>query len=287
MQSNKDSSMSSELIAVIQSLRWPDVIDMAIVAALLYWLFLVLKGTRALQMLIGLGLLLAVSFISKWAELTTVHWIVSNIWSQIVLVIVILFQPEIRRALAQIGQTPPLSRFFSSSEESRTIEEIIRASVSMANKRIGAILVLERETELKDIVEMGVPLDAKVSKELLISIFVPTSPLHDGAVVIKRDRVAAAGCFLPLTLNPEISKMLGTRHRAALGVTEETDAVVITVSEETGAISIIIGGKMTRELDAGGVRRVLTRIFLRERRERLPWIERLKGLLPLRSKPSG
>ena len=279
--------MWSDIALIIQSLRWQEAVDIAIIAALLYWLFLILKGTRALQMLIGLGLLLAVSLISQWAGLTTVHWLVSNIWSQIVLVVVILLQPEIRRALAQIGQTAPFSRFLPSNEESWTLEEIIRASVSLANKRIGAILVMERETELRDIVEMGVPLDAKVSKELLASIFMPTSPLHDGAVVIKKDRVMAAGCFLPLTLNPDINKMLGTRHRAALGVTEETDAVVIAISEETGAISIIVGGKMTRELDAGGLRRVLTRIFLRERRDRLPWIERLKDFLPVRSKPSG
>ena len=276
--------MWDEIAAVITNLRWQDVLDMAIVAAVLYWLFLILKGTRALQMLIGLGLLLVASLISKWAELTTVDWLVTNFWAQIVLVIVILFQPEIRRVLAQIGQTTPLSRALSVSEESRTLEEIIRASVSLANKRIGAIIVLERESELKDIVEMGVALEARVSKEPLTSIFMTASPLHDGAVVIKENRIIAAGCFLPLSLNPDVSKMLGTRHRAALGVTEETDAVVIALSEETGAISVIIGGKMTRELDAGGLRRVLTRIFLRERRERLPWMERLKGFFPIRSR---
>jgi len=276
--------MWDEIAAVITNLRWQDVLDMAIVAAVLYWLFLILKGTRALQMLIGLGLLLVASLISKWAELTTVDWLVTNFWAQIVLVIVILFQPEIRRVLAQIGQTTPLSRALSVSEESRTLEEIIRASVSLANQRIGAIIVLERESELKDIVEMGVALEARVSKELLTSIFMTASPLHDGAVVIKENRIIAAGCFLPLSLNPDVSKMLGTRHRAALGVTEETDAVVIALSEETGAISVIIGGKMTRELDAGGLRRVLTRIFLRERRERLPWMERLKGFFPIRSR---
>lgn len=276
--------MWNEMAEVIKNLRWQDLLDIAIVAAVLYWLFLILRGTRALQMLIGLGLLLVASLISKWAELTTVDWLVTNFWAQIVLVIVILFQPEIRRVLAQIGQTAPLSRALSVSEESRTLEEIIRASVSLANKRIGAIIVLERESELKDIVEMGVALEARVSKELLAGIFMPASPLHDGAVVIKENRIMAAGCFLPLSLNPDVSKMLGTRHRAALGVTEETDAVVIALSEETGAISVIIGGKMTRELDAGGLRRVLTRIFLRERRERLPWMERLKGFFPIRSR---
>jgi uncharacterized protein (TIGR00159 family) len=149
---------------------------------------------------------------------------------------------------------------------------------------MGAIIVLEQESELKDIVEVGVAVDAKLSKELLLSLFMPYSPLHDGAVIIKGNRMVAAGCFLPLTLNPEVSKMLGTRHRAALGVTEETDAVVIVVSEETGAISVIIGGKLTRELDAAALRRVLTRIFMRDKREGLAIVERLKEFFPVRSR---
>lgn len=269
--------------ALLPTLRWQDVLDILIVATVLYWLFLILKGTRALQMVVGLALLLVASIVSKWAELYTVDWLITSFWAQVVLVIVILFQPEIRRALAQIGQTP-FARALTPTEESRTLEEVIRACVSLANKRAGAIIVLERDTELRDIVEVGVRLEARVSKELLTTIFMPYSPLHDGAVIIKGDRIIAAGCFLPLTLNPDISKMLGTRHRAALGVTEETDAVVITVSEETGAISVIIGGKMTRELDAAGLRRVLTRIFLRERRDAPVWLQRIRGLFPERSK---
>ncbi len=264
-------------------LRWQDILDIAIVATVLYWLFLILKGTRAFQILVGLALLLLASVISKSAELYTVDWLVTSFWAQVVLVIVILFQPEIRRALAQIGQNP-FSRTLTENEESRTLEEIIRAVVLMANKRMGAIIVLEQESELKDIVEVGVAVDAKLSKELLLSLFMPYSPLHDGAVIIKGNRLVAAGCFLPLTLNPEVSKMLGTRHRAALGVTEETDAVVIVVSEETGAISVIIGGKLTRELDAAALRRVLTRIFLRDKREGLAIVERLKEFFPVRSK---
>ncbi|MBI3610966.1 MAG: TIGR00159 family protein [Nitrospirae bacterium] len=271
------------MLNVLSTLRWQDILDIAIVATVLYWLFLILKGTRALQMLVGLALLLLASLISKSAELYTVDWLVTSFWAQVVLVIVILFQPEIRRALAQIGQTP-FSHTLTAREESSTLEEIIRAVVSMANKRTGAMIVLERETELKDIVEVGVALDAKLSKELLLSLFMPYSPLHDGAVIIKGDRLVAAGCFLPLTLNPEVSKMLGTRHRAALGVTEETDAVVIVVSEESGSISVIRGGKMTPELDATALRRILTTTFLREQGKHSAIVQRLKRLFPVRSK---
>ena len=268
---------------VLSTLRWQDVLDIAIVATVFYWLFLIFKGTRAFQMLVGLTLLLLASVVSKSVGLHTVDWFVTGFWAQVVLVIVVLFQPEIRRALARIGQSP-FRHSLTAGEETRTLEEIIRAVVMLANKRMGAIIVLERENELKDTVEMGVALDARLSKELLLSLFMPYSPLHDGAAIVKGDRLVAAGCFLPLTLSPEVSKMLGTRHRAALGVTEETDAVVIVVSEETGSISVIIGGKMTRELDAAGLRRVLARMFLREKGEGFAVIQWLKGLLPARSK---
>ncbi len=254
------------------------ILDIVLVAALLYGVFQLLKGTRALQMVVGLILLLALQGVARWAELYTVDWLVTAFWSQIVLVLVILFQPEIRKALAQIGQGL-FTRGLTAMEETRTIDEIIKAAVGLVNRRLGGIFVLERENELKDSIEMGTPLDAVVTKELLISVFLPHSPIHDGAAIIKGSRLLAAGCFLPLTLNPDISKVLGTRHRAALGVTEETDAVVIVISEETGAISVVMGGKMTRELDSTGLRRVLTRIFLREgRRER--GFSRLRRLLP-------
>jgi len=267
---------------VLLAMGWKDLFDIALVAFLFYWLFLFLKGTRAFQILIGVIILFLAFVLSKLFELYTIDWLVTSFWSQIVLALVILFQPEIRKALAQIGQTP-FGRRFPTTEESKFLEEIVRACVSLANKKIGAIIVLEREIELEDIVEMGTPLDAVVSKEVLVSIFLPYSPIHDGAVVIKGGRIVAAGCFLPLTLSSDVSKMLGTRHRAAFGVTEETDAVVIVVSEETGAISIIVGGQMTRELDAAALRRVLIRIFKKEKkREGLPLLERFWALIPLR-----
>ena len=269
---------------VLQSIRWQDLLDVLVVATILYWLFLTIKGTLALKMLMGLAMILVALLLAKWLGLYTVDWLATGFWSQIVLALVILFHPEIRRALARIGQSP-FNRSMTEVEETRTIDEIVKASVTMANKRIGAILVLERDIDLRDVVEMGIPLDAVVSKELLASIFLPTSPLHDGAVIIRNGRIVAAGCFLPLTLRADASPLMGTRHRAALGVTEETDALVIVVSEEAGTLSIIVGGKMTREVDAAGLRRVLTRIYLKgeKREERRPrqW---LRALIPDRFK---
>jgi diadenylate cyclase len=263
-----------------QSIRWQDLLDVLVVAFILYWLFTTLKGTLALKMLIGLAMLLMALVLAKWVGLYTVDWLATGFWSQIVLALVILFHPEIRRALARIGQSP-FNRSLSEAEESRTIDEIVKASVALANKRIGAILVLERDIDLKEVVEMGIPMDAVISKELLTSIFLPTSPLHDGAVIIKGGRIMAAGCFLPLTLRADTSPLMGTRHRAALGVTEETDALVIVVSEEVGSISVIAGGKMTREVDAAGLRRVLTRNFLKgEKREEGLLRHWMRALIP-------
>ncbi len=268
--------MSEAFYSVLKTFRWQDLLDILIVSFILYRLFLIIKGTRAVQMLVGLAILLFALIFSQWVELYTVDWLVTSFWSQIVIALIILFQPEIRRALALMGQNP-FTTPLSAVEESRFVEEIIKACVSLANKRIGAIVVFEREIELKDIVEMGIPLDAKVSKELLTSIFLPYSPIHDGAVIIKDGRIISAGCFLPLTLSSDVSKTLGTRHRAAIGVTEETDSLVIVVSEETGTISVIMGGKMTKELDAASLRRILTKVFVTKReREKGNIVQKVK-----------
>lgn len=271
-------------IDTIKTIRILDILDILIVAFVLYRIFLIIKGTRALQMLVGIAILLAAFVVSRWLELYTIDWIVQSFWSQIVIALIILFQPEIRRALAQMGQNP-LLRTISAIEETRFIEEIIRTAVSLANKKIGAIIVLERETELGDLIEMGTALDAKVSKEILTSIFLPYSPIHDGAVIIKDGRIAAAGCFLPLTMSAAVSKTLGTRHRAAVGITEETDAAVIAVSEETGTISVAVEGKLTREVDAGALRRILTKIFITGRKEKGAFVKRLGRLFFMREKP--
>ena len=249
---------------ILKEIRWQDIIDIAIVTFVFYRLLLLIKGTRAFHMLMGLVVLFVTFVISRWAGLYTLDWLIQSFGSYIVLALIILFQPEIRKALAQMGQNPLTQRLIQ-MEESKYIEEIIRASVSMASKKIGAIIVIERNTELKDIVEMGIQLDARITRELLTSIFLPYSPIHDGAVIIKGDRIAAAGCFLPLTLSADVSKSLGTRHRAAIGVTEETDAVVIVVSEETGDISVSIDGNIMRKLDTSALRRVLMNIFQQQK----------------------
>jgi diadenylate cyclase len=246
---------------ILRQHRWIlDVLDILLVSIIVYRLLLFIKGTKAAQMLIGLGLLLGASLLSRYLELYTLDWLIQSFWSQAVIALIIVFQPEIRRALAQMGEAQFLQTF-TSAEELKSLEEIVRAAVALANRKIGALMVIERDTSLKDFVEIGTPLDAKVSKELLISIFHPASPIHDGAVVIKGNRVVAAGCFLPITFSPEVSKAMGTRHRAGLGLAEETDAVVIVVSEETGMISLAVGGKLETNLDMARLRNVLTDLF--------------------------
>lgn len=249
---------------ILRQYRWIlDVLDILLVSVIVYRLLLIIKGTKAAQMLIGLGVLLIASLLSRYLELYTVDWLIQSFWAQAVIALIILFHPEIRRALAQMGEAQFLQ--FTSAEELKSLEEIVRAAVALANRNIGALIVIERDTSLKDFVEVGTPLDAKVSKELLMSIFHPASPIHDGAVVIKGNRIVAAGCFLPITLSPEVSRALGTRHRAGLGLAEETDAVVIVVSEETGMISLAMKGKLETNLDMGKLRNVLTDLFTKKR----------------------
>lgn len=254
------------MLEAIKDIRMWDVLDILIVSFILYRVFLLIKGTRAVQMVFGLGVLLLALIFSRWAGLFTLNWLVQSFMSQVVLVILVLFQPELRRALAHMGQNTLFSSL-SPIESSKFLDEIVKAAVSLANRRIGALIVLERETDLRNIIDMGTPLEARVSKELLLSIFHPTSPLHDGAVVVQEGRIAAAGCFLPLSMSPAVAKELGTRHRAAIGLTEETDAVVIVVSEETGTISMVQGGKLDRDLDAVTLRRALTGIFKTQKKK--------------------
>jgi diadenylate cyclase len=249
------------MIEILRQQRWVlDILDIALMSLILYRLLLIVKGTKAAQMLIGLGVLLLASLASRYLELYTIDWLVQSFWSQIVIAIIILFQPEIRRALAHMGEAQFLSNF-TTAEELKSLEEIVRAAISLSNRKIGALIVIERDTSLKDFVEVGTLLDAKVSKEVLLSIFHPTSPIHDGAVIIKGNRIAAAGCFLPITLSSELSKSLGTRHRAGIGLTEETDAVALIVSEETGYVSMALDGRLETRIDMGTLRDMLTDIF--------------------------
>jgi diadenylate cyclase len=245
---------------LLRQLRWQDLVDIVLMSIIVYRLLLIIKGTKAAHMLMGLGVLLLASLLSRYFELYTVDWLIQSFWAQIVIAIIILFHPEIRRALAQMGETRFLHTL-TPAEELKSLEEIVRATIALANRKIGALIAIERETSLRDFIEIGVSLDARVSKEILLSIFHPTSPIHDGAVVIKGNRIVAAGCFLPITMSPDISKALGTRHRAAMGLSEETDAVILIVSEETGAISMAIQGKLETHLDMGTLRDTLTDLF--------------------------
>lgn len=243
-----------------------DTLDIALVAFGVYWLLLLIRGTRAVQILVGLMILAGMSLASQAFGLGTVQWILANFLAYAVLIIVVLFQQDIRRALARVGRGvfPSISR----TEASQILEEVVRAAQALAQRRVGALFVLERETRLNDLIEAGTPLDATVSKDLLLSIFLPLSPLHDGAVVIQDGRVAWAGCVLPLTLRDDLPEGLGTRHRAAVGITEESDAVVVVVSEETSAISVVYAGELVRDLDGPRLREVLRDILSGGRLER-------------------
>jgi diadenylate cyclase len=255
----------AEIRQALTHYRWfNDTVDIALVYYIIYRLLLIIKGTRAFQMLIGIGLIVLVLIASQAFEFYTLDWLIHSFWSQIVLAVVILFQPEIRRTLARFGERN-LFRSLSAVEGSKFIEETVKAAVNMANKRIGALIVLERDTDLTTLVEMGTELDAKVTKEILISIFLPYSPIHDGAAIIRSGRLTAAGCFLPLTLSSNISKALGTRHRAAVGLTEESDAVVVVVSEETGEISLVVNGAIENNADAPALRKTLSDMFVRKK----------------------
>ncbi len=255
----------TEIREALTHYRWfNDTVDIALVYYIIYRLLLIIKGTRAFQMLIGIGLIVLVLIASQFFEFYSLDWLIHSFWSQIVLAVVILFQPEIRRTLARVGERR-LFRSLSAVEGSKFIEETVKAVINMANKRIGALVVLERDTDLSTIVEMGIELDAKVTKEILISIFLPYSPIHDGAAIIRSGRLIAAGCFLPLTLSSTISKSLGTRHRAAVGLTEESDAVVVVVSEETGEISLVVNGAIENNADAPALRKALSDMFVRKK----------------------
>ena len=255
------------MIEFFKQLRWQDLVDVILMTIIIYRLLLLVKGTKAAHMLMGLGVLVLASFLSRYFELYTIDWLIQSFWAQIVLAVIILFQPEIRRALAQMGETKFLHTL-TSAEELKSLDEIVKATIALANRKIGALIAIERDTILKDFVEMGTPLDAKVTKEVILSIFHPTSPIHDGALVIKGNRIVAAGCFLPITMGPDISKSFGTRHRAGLGLSEETDAVVIVVSEETGEISMAVDGKLETHFDIGTLRNVLTDLFTTKKRKK-------------------
>lgn len=226
----------------IHSIRLLDILDILIVSTIIYRTMLLIRGTRAMQMLVAVALIITMYVLAGKFELQTLHWLLKTFLGSILLVLVILFQADIRRALTQMGRTP-FHKAASAAE--KEIEEIVQAATYMARRRIGALMVIERDTGLRDLVATGHRLDARLRYELLVAIFLPASPMHDGGVVIHKGRIHSAGCLLPLSQNQRIEKRYGTRHRAALGLSEETDAIVIVVSEETQEISLVRLGQIT------------------------------------------
>lgn len=245
----------------ISMVLW-DAADIMLVAFVLYYVLLLIKGTRAMQMGIGLVLVFVVYQLSKRLGLVTLYAMLDTLLTSLVLIIVVIFQHDIRRALVRFGRRP-FFRSASSAAESQVIDDVVKAATSLSQKRIGALIVFEREALLEEFIELGTALDAAVSKELLYSIFIPSfeNPMHDGAVVIRDGRIWQAGVFLPLTASTKLDRTLGTRHRAGIGLTEETDAVVVVVSEERGAVSLCFNGNIVRNLDSASLRRVLVGLF--------------------------
>lgn len=235
---------------------WLDLIDILIVAFLIYQLLQFIRGTHAVQMALGALVLVLLYWLSQLLHLETVNWLLRTFMPYLVFGIIVVFQAEIRKVLAQLGKTP-LPGVFGSPRTEEVIDEVVLAATTLAAQRTGAIVVVERDMGLRSYIETGIALDAYVTYDLLISIFNPGTPLHDGAVIIQGNRVAAAACFLPLTVNPQLSRELGSRHRAAIGVTEDTDALAVVVSEETGVISLVVGGRIRRELDAASLKSAL------------------------------
>ena len=248
-------------------IAWWDVLDILIVALLVYELLTLISGTRAMQMVLSGGFIVGLFFLSQWLELETVDWLIRNLVAPyVVFAIIVLFQADIRRALAHFGRAPFFRYFERQQATDETIEELVVTASSLAARRTGAIIAIERQIGMRNYIEGGIPLDATVTYDLLASIFQHGSPLHDGAVIIQGDRIAAAACFLPLSVNPKLSKNLGTRHRAALGLTEENDAIALVVSEETGAISLALNGDIERDLTPDTLRSRLHQLLGRRRR---------------------
>jgi len=247
------------------AIGWWDLVDIFVVSALIYELLKLIRGTRAVQMALGGGVLVALFYGSRWGHLETVNWLIRNLVGYLVFAVIVLFQSDIRRALAHLGRAPFFRYFAKPESAEESIEELVVAAGLLSAQRIGAIIALERQIGLRNYIEGGIPLDAVLTYDLLLSVFQPSSPLHDGAVIVQDDRVAAAACFLPLTVNPKLSKELGSRHRAAIGLTEENDSVAIVISEETGGVSVVADGDIERGFDADGLRARLRSLVLQRR----------------------
>lgn len=258
-------TLLNEIGMVFSTIKITDVIDVLVMTFIIYKAIMLLKETRAAQLLKGLFVILIFSRISLALNLYTVNWLISNIFTAGLVLIIIVFQPELRRAFEKLGRSnnwlTSFTKIKTQQNELKT-NEIVNAVASLSRQKIGALIVLANKVGLADILESGTKLDADISSELLINIFYPNSPLHDGAVIIKEEKIMAAGCFLPLTQNNSLSKELGTRHRAALGMSEKSDAFIIVVSEETGVISTVKNSNISRHIDAETLRNTLNKMFV-------------------------
>jgi diadenylate cyclase len=250
---------------VTPAIPWPQLflklLDIVLVAFLIYQFLKLVRGTRAAPMLVGVATLGLVFYFVRLGELPTLNWLLSTLLPYVVFALIVVFQSEIRHALANLGRRISMMR--SSSSSADVYDDIVLAANLFSQNQTGALIVIEREIGLRTYIESGVALDARLSYDLLATVFRPSAPLHDGAVIVQRDRIAAAACFLPLSMNPILSTQLGTRHRAAIGITEETDAVAVVISEETGSISLAVAGKIDRDLSVEHLRERLTTLLRR------------------------
>lgn len=241
---------------------WKIVLEILILWLIYYIVILFIRGSRTVQLIKGLVVIVALLVVTRQLGLTTISWIITKIFPISVLAFLIIFHPELRRGLTQLGQFGTMLR------EERVIDEVVKSAAILSKKKIGALIGLEREVGLRPYIESGVPLDSKVTSELINTIFMPNTPLHDGGIIIQGGTITAAGCLFPLSHDPRLSKTMGTRHRAAIGLAEETDAIVVVISEETGAISVSIAGKLTRDLDKETLSKILRNLFSSQKQKR-------------------
>ena len=251
----------SEILQTLQVVTWRDLLDVLLVAVVIYNLLLLIRGTRAVQILFGILFLVGAYYLARLGNLLTLQTTLEAFFTFLPFAVIVLFQDEIRRALAQFG-SKPLWGIGTHQRVESVFNEIVLAATAMSARRTGALIVVERLEGLKNFVDNGIRLDAVVSYDLLLNIFNSHTPLHDGAVIVQGDRLAAASCYLPLTRNPELSKEYGTRHRAGLGISEETDAVAVVVSEETGRVSVAHQGELLRDLDSNALRTTLYKLLI-------------------------
>lgn len=265
------------LLAALPPVSVRAVIDVLLLALIIYYILQMVKGTQAPQILLGMALLVALYYGARWGGLQTVEWLMDHVLPFLAFAFIVLFATEIRNGLAKIARNP-FPTGFSSLELQHASEDIIMAASQFSSQKTGALIVMERDTGLRTYTESGIPLQAQLSYDLLVAIFQPRAPLHDGAVILRKDKIVAAACFLPLSVNPIFGTELGTRHRAAVGITEETDAVAVVVSEETGNISLATGGAIELNLSAEQLAERLSQIFRRPVSRATPVIPRTPTL---------